>query len=71
LGSAPINIAGKFETDDTDYYSYSAGHAYLQQVGKNIYKKYLDGLLVETVTKSGEGYNLKYPFPASDKLILL
>ncbi len=71
VGSALINIAGITETDNTDYYFYSSGHAYLQQAGKNIFKKYLNGLLVETVNDSGEGYNINYPFPPSDKLILL
>lgn len=71
VGSAPICIAGITETKDTDYYFYSSGHAYLQQTGNNIYKKYLNGLLVETANASGAAYNIDYPFPMSDKLILL
>jgi hypothetical protein len=71
VGSALISIAGITEIEDTDYYFYSAGHAYLQRVGENIYKKYSNGLLIETVTESGDGYDIKYPFPLSDKLILL
>ncbi|HNX40448.1 MAG TPA: hypothetical protein PKK11_07665, partial [Methanothrix sp.] len=59
------------ETNDTDYYFYSSGHVYLQQVGNNIYKKYFNGNLIETISDDGNEYTFAYPFPSSDKLVLL
>ena len=71
VGSAPICIAGITETGDTDYYFYSSGHVYLHQVGGKIYRKYFNGNLVETIRDDGNEYPFTYPFPSSDKLILL